>query len=468
MQNRVKNLTFDHKNDIIFEATNSIEWGHLYKMIKLRGVHLKHHKNTADVAPVRMGVPKMIVVPMSMHIGAPAIAVVKAGDEVKVGQLIGREGNGLSSPIYSGVSGKVKKVDEIISSTGAPTVAVIIEPDGLQTLSEDIVPPVVTDRESFLAAMKNSGIVGLGGAGFPTTVKLSADTSKIDAIVVNGAECEPYITSDTRTMIDDADLVAEGIGMLMKYLEVDKAVIGIENNKPKCIASMKKATEKMSGVEVRSLPAIYPQGGEKVLVYHTLGRVIGEGKLPLDCGVVVINCTTVATIAKYVKTGMPLVEKCITVDGSAIAEPKNVIAPIGTPIEELIEFCGGFRSTPRKMIYGGPMMGIALPDAHAPVLKQTNAILAFDEKDATPPPATACIRCGRCAETCPFGLAPCDISKAYKANDMEALAKTKVNLCMECGCCSYICPAKRNIVQTNRLAKASLRKYQMQKKGGNK
>ena len=316
--------------------------------------------------------------------------------------------------------------------------------------------------------MQRSGIVGLGGAGFPTTVKLAADVSRIDTIVVNGAECEPYITSDTRTMIDDAALVAEGLGMLMKYLEVSKAVIGIENNKPKCIASMRQATEGMEGVEVRSLPAVYPQGGEKVLVYHTLGRVIGEGKLPLDCGVVVINCTTVATIAKYIKTGMPLVEKCVTVDGSAISEPKNVIAPIGTPVLELIEFCGGFKCPPREIIYGGPMMGIALPDLYLPVLKQTNAILAFDRKDATPPPETACIRCGRCVSHCPFGLAPCDIADAYAADNAAALEKFKVNLCMECGCCSYVCPAKRNLVQTNKLAKVKLRNYQTKNREGGK
>ncbi len=411
-----------------------------------------------------MGVPKKLVIPMSMHIGAPAVPCVKAGDTVKVGQLVGAPAGGLSSPIYSGVSGTVKKLDEIITVSGAHVSTVVIEPDGLQSVSEDVKPPVVTNHDEFIEAMKNSGIVGLGGAGFPTIVKLAADVSKIDTVVINGAECEPYITSDTRTMIDDAELLAEGIGMLMKYLEVDRVIVGIENNKKKCIEAVRAATRDMSGVEVRSLPAIYPQGGEKVLVYHTLGRVIGEGKLPIDCGVVVVNCTTVATIARYIKTGMPLVERCVTVDGSAIAEPKNVIAPIGTPVLELIEFCGGFSTQPRKILMGGPMMGISVPDLTMPILKQNNAILAFNREDATPPEETACIKCGKCMDSCPFSLAPCDISAAYGKGDGAMLEKLKVNLCMECGCCSYICPAKRNLVQTNRLAKGLLRTYQTKKK----
>ena len=440
-------------------------------IFKLKGTHLKHHKNTSECVPVRMETPKKVIIPMSMHIGAPARPVVAVGDSVKVGQLVGEAGAGLSSPVYSGVSGTVKKIDDMITVSGTHVTTVVIETDGEQTVSETVVPPVVTNREEFLAAVKDSGLVGLGGAGFPTVVKLSADPSTIDTLVINGAECEPYITSDTRTMIDSPDEVAEGIGLIQKYLGIKNAVIGIENNKPKCIAAMRRATAEMEGVSVKALPALYPQGGEKVLVYHTLGRVIGEGQLPHHVGVIVINCTTVAAIAKYLNTGMPLVEKCVTVDGSAIAEPKNVIAPIGTPVLDLIEFCGGFKCPPRKILAGGPMMGSALPDLNVPVLKQTNAILAFDRKDATPPEASACIKCGRCAEHCPLKLTPDSIAKAYNAKDPAGLEKAKVNLCMECGCCSYVCPAKRNIVQTNKLAKAMLRNHQMnqaKEKGGEK
>ncbi len=428
-------------------------------MFKLHGVQLPHHKNTADCAPVRMGVPTRVVIPMSMHIGSPAVPTVKAGDTVKVGQLIGECGKGLSSPVYSSVSGTVKKIDEIVTVTGAHVPALVIEPDGEQTPLESIVPPKADTHDEFIEAMKGSGIVGLGGAGFPTIVKLAADPSKIDTIVVNGAECEPYITSDTRTMLDESNLVAEGIALLVKHLGVGRVVVGIENNKRKCIAAMRAATADMAGVEIKALPSVYPQGGEKVLVYHTLGRVIREGCLPLDCGVVVVNCTTVAEIAKYIKTGMPLVERCVTVDGSAIARPQNVIVPIGTPVSELVEFCGGFSVQPRKVLMGGPMMGVAVHDLSTPVLKQNNAILAFDREEATPPPETACIRCGKCASSCPVGLSPVEISLALAADDCERLEKLKVNLCMECGCCSYICPAKRNLVQRNKLSKLALREH---------
>ena len=430
-------------------------------MFSLKGVHLKHHKDTANCAPVRMTVPKSVSIPMQMHIGAPAKPCVKVGDAVKVGQLVGEPAGGLCSPIYSGVSGTVKKIEEVVTVTGAYMQSVLIETDGLQTLLEDITPPTVTNHDEFIEAVRESGIVGLGGAGFPTSVKLAADVSKIDALVVNGAECEPYITSDTRTMIDQADLVAQGVGMIMKYLEIGRAVIGIENNKPECVAAMKSATQSIGGVEVRSLPALYPQGGEKVLVYHTLGRVIKEGQLPLDCGVIVINCTTAASIAKYINTGIPLVEKCVTVNGSAIAKPQNVIAPIGTSVADLVEFCGGFKCEPGKILLGGPMMGISIPNTSTAITKQTNAVLAFDKKDARASEESACIRCGKCASHCPFSLSPCDIARAYDKGDAQTLEKLKVNICMECGCCSYICPAKRNIVQKNKLAKAMLRNYKM-------
>ncbi len=435
--------------------------------LKLHGIHVKHNKNTADLPPVRMNVPAVVAIPMAMHIGAPATPVVKAGDTVKVGQLIGEASGFVSSPVYSSVSGTVKKIDEIVFINGAAK-SVLIKCDGEQTPLETITPPTVNSREEFIEAVRASGIVGLGGAGFPTSVKISADPIKIDTIVVNGAECEPYITSDTRTMIDDSALVSEGISMLMKYLEVGRVVVGIEGNKPLCIKKMKEALEGIDGAEVVSLPSVYPQGGEKVLVYHTVGRVIGEGELPLDRGVIVINCTTLAAIARYIKTGMPLVEKCVTVDGSAVKEPKNVIAPIGTPAKDVFDFCGGFCEEPRKILFGGLMMGIAASDMDMPITKQTNALLALGKREGDTPKETPCINCNKCASSCPFSLSPNEISDAYQSGDGERLEKLKVNLCMECGCCSYACPAKRNLVQTNKMAKAMLRKYQMSKKGENK
>lgn len=431
----------------------------------LHGVCIPHRKNTADLAPERIPVPNTVTIPMSMHIGAPAKPIVKVGDEVKVGQLLAEAGGFVSSPIYSGVSGKVKKIDEVLMSGGQYVPAISIETDGQQTLLESLAAPEVTNLQQFLDAVKNSGVVGLGGAGFPTAVKLSVkDLSQIKAVIINGAECEPYITSDTRTMIDDADLVWEGIELLQKYLNVERVIIGIEDNKPQCISNFKKMCTEGSGVEVKALPAMYPQGGEKVLIYHTIGSIVPEGKLPLDVGAIVINCTTLAAIAKYIKTGMPLVEKCVTVDGSAVKDPKNVIAPIGTAIKDVFDFCGGFKKEPKKVLYGGPMMGIAVPNLDVPILKNTNAVLAFDEKDANIPEETSCIKCGRCASHCPLNLSPLDIETAFRLKRPEDLELLKVNLCMECGCCAYVCPARRPLVQVNKLSKIMLRDYQAAQK----
>ncbi len=426
-------------------------------MSHLHGIHVPHRKNTAESAPVRMPSPRMAFYPMTQHIGAPAKPVVKPGDEVFVGTLIAEAGGFVSSPIYSGVSGKVKKIDSTLQAGGNYVPTVVIESDGQGTPDPGITPPAVTDFESFIEAVKMSGVVGLGGAGFPTAVKLGVkDLSKIEYVVINGAECEPYLTGDTRTMIDRADEMEEGIALLKKYLGAKTFIIGIEKNKPACIKKMQELSSRCEGVSVKPLPSVYPQGGEKVLIYHTTGRVVMEGKLPIDAGVIVINVTTLASIAAYIKTGMPLTEKCITVDGSAVKEPKNVIAPIGTPIGDVFEFAGGFSSEAAKVLYGGPMMGISVADMNAPVLKQTNGLIALNAKDAEPEKTTNCIRCGRCTNTCPFGLAPVAIAASLDEGDMEELYRQRANLCMECGCCSFVCPAKRPLVQQNKLAKAKL------------
>lgn len=429
--------------------------------MKLKGIHVPHKKHTADMPPVRIPVPKLVTVPMSMHIGRPAKPVVKRGDKVKVGQLIAEADGYISSPVHAGVSGTVKKIDEMITSMGAKVPCIVIETDGLQEVSETVQPPDVHDLQSFVDAVRQSGSVGLGGAGFPTFVKFSfnKDENAADAVVINAAECEPYITSDTRTLLDRTDDVFAGIALLKKYLKVKRYVIGIEANKPAAIQKAQELAAKTDGVEVHVLPAVYPQGGEKVLVYNTLGRLIPKGGLPLDVGVVVINVTTLAFIAKYVETGMPLVEKCITVDGSAVKEPKNIIVPIGTPIADVLESVGGCKAEPAKVLYGGPMMGIAVPDLSAPILKNTNAIIAMDAREAAPPKTTACINCGACLTHCPLRLDPREIARAYKKNEPESLKTLCVDLCMECGCCSYVCPAKRHLVQTNKLAKAVLREY---------
>lgn len=436
---------------------------------KLNGVIVPHRKNTAAMPAVKMPTPKSVTIPMNMHIGAPSVPCVKVGDEVKVGQLIAEAGGFVSAPIHASVSGKVTAVGPMLASTGAQVTAITIESDGEMTVSETCVPPVINDYDSFIAAVRASGAVGLGGAGFPTSVKLDVkDTSRIQEVVINGAECEPYITSDNRTMIDDANLIKEGVELLKKFLDVKKVVIGIEKNKPEAIAKMNELAKEDNTISVKALPSVYPQGGEKVLIYNCVGKIVPEGKLPIDVGVVVMNCTTLTFLAKYMKTGMPLVEKMMTVDGSAVANPQNVIVPIGTSMQDVFDFCGGFKEEPKKLLYGGPMMGIAVPSSSAPILKNTNAILALAEKDAVLPEPTPCIRCGKCIDACPLKLMPVEYAKALATNDMELLEKRKVNLCMECGCCSFVCPARRPLVENNKLAKAELRKYQAEKNGGNK
>lgn len=433
-------------------------------MKKLHGVRVPHRKKTAGITPARMPVPPEVTLPMSMHIGAPAKPVVAAGDEVKVGQLVAEADGFVSSPIYSGVSGKVKKIGEILNSAGKKVPAIVIETDGAQT-PVAFKAPQVTNTKEFLDAVRASGVVGLGGAGFPTAVKLSVkDLSKIEAVVINGAECEPYITSDTRTMLDASDLVIKGIALLQKYLEAKRIIFAIEDNKPDCLKLYRDKTKGMTGVEIKSLPAVYPQGGEKVLIYHTTGKIVPEGGLPIDAGAVVINCTTLAALANYVENGVPLYEKRVTVDGSAVKDPKNVIVPIGTPMKDVFAFCGGFKEEPKKVLYGGPMMGIAVPDMAQPVLKTTNALLAFNADDARLPAETPCIRCGRCIQNCPMNLQPVNIETAFRLKKPEELSALKVNLCMECGCCAYVCPAHRPLVQVNKLAKAFLRDDQAAQK----
>ena len=429
----------------------------------LHGVHVPHRKNTAGLVAERLPTPSSVTLPMSMHIGAPARPVVKVDDSVRVGTLIAEAGGPVSAPIHSSVSGTVTKIIDYLLSDGRTVPAVVIESDGEMTPDESIAPPKVDSRESLIEAIRASGIVGLGGAGFPTHFKLNADPSRIDYLVINGAECEPYVTSDTLTMLTRGDDIRTALEAMKTHLGIKSIVMGIENNKKEAIAAMKAMMAEVgrdASAEVKVLPAIYPQGGEKVLIYHTTGRVVPAGKLPIDAGCVVINCTTLAAIGSYLKTGMPLVEKCVTVDGGAVKSPKNVIAPVGASMADLFDFCGGLEEDPSRVIYGGPMMGITVPDPTAPILKNTNAILALTAKETKMPKTTACIRCGSCTNACPFGLNPADMARAYAKKDADALSALSLTVCMECGCCSFVCPAHRPLVQTNKLAKAFLKEAQ--------
>ena len=422
------------------------------------GAHVPHRKNTAAMETVKMPLPSKIVLPMSQHIGAPASLAVKKGDQVYVGTVIGKSGGFVSSDIHSGVSGTVTAITELMSVGGSPVQAAVITPDGLQTVDPELKVPVVTDRESFLAAVRESGLVGLGGAGFPTAVKLAPkNLEEIDTLVINAAECEPYITADHREMLECSDDIINGIKLVQQYLGIPKAIIGIEKNKPDAIALLKGKTNGQT-ISVKVLPSVYPQGAEKIIVERCTGREVPGGGLPSDVGCIVMNVTSVSFLSKYLRTGMPLTVKRLTVDGDIVKEPKNVEVIVGTPISELLSFCGGVTEEAKKVIAGGPMMGTAVYDLDTPVTKTGNAVLAFGEKMAHIPEPTACIRCGRCINGCPMGLSPADIEVAFQVGDIDMLNSLDTSLCMECGTCSYVCPAKRPNTQVMRLAKLLLRK----------
>lgn len=430
----------------------------------LKGITLPHKKNTAGMEAEVLVTENSVTLPMLTHNGNPAIPVVKAGDEVKVGTLVAKAGDGISSPVYSSVSGKVTGISEVFTSNGERVQAIVIASDGQMTEDESIAPPVINSKEDVVQAIKSSGVVGLGGAGFPAYVKFGTD-KKIDCLIINAAECEPYITSDDYTMNHKDEDIANAIDVISKYFSFEKIIISIEKNKPAAIEKMKAVAASRSNVSVELLASKYPVGGEKVLTYRLTGRKAGDGMLPVDVGCIVCNVTTVAAIGCYFKTGMPLVKKCITVDGSAVKTPKVVIAPIGVSVEEVFEFAGGFASEPGKVIYGGPMMGVSVPSLKEPVLKQTNALIALNEKDSKPVKETACIRCGTCTNNCPFGIDITEIASAYSKGEYERLEKLGTSLCMECGCCAYGCPAKRPLVQLVKMAKLAL--YEWKEKEAN-
>ncbi len=423
------------------------------------GAKVPHNKNTEDCETVKMPVPKRVYISMSQHIGAPAVPCVKKGDLVKVGDVIGNAGGFISAVVHSSVSGKVFSVEDMLSPGGSKVQTVVIDTDGEQTVSEAVKPPEVTDHASFVRAIKASGLVGLGGAGFPSGVKLDPDNlAEVDTLVVNAAECEPYITADYREMMENGEDVVKGAVRVKKYLDLSKVIIGIEENKPKAIEKMKELTSGLEGFSVVTLPSVYPQGAEKVLIERTTGKEVPRGALPAAVGVIVMNVGSVGFVARYLETGMPLVSKRVTVDGDAVAKAQNVEVPIGSTVKDVIDFCGGYSREPGKIISGGPMMGTALADDSMPVLKQNNAFIVFGKERASLPAYTACIRCGRCIQACPMGLAPVEISLALSANDADGLKALYTDLCMECGSCSYVCPAHRPVAQTVKEAKDFVRK----------
>lgn len=391
--------------------------------------------------------------------------MVRVGEPVKVGQKIGESENNFSVPIHSSVSGTVVEITDRVDVGGRLVKNVVIETDGKQEISEEVKPPVVDSKEDFIKAVYESGLAGLGGAGFPGHIKLDyKDIDRVTKLVVNAAECEPYITSDYRECIENADDVVDGIKMVKKWLNIKDVYIGVEDNKPIAIDNMMKILEDDPDINVIELESRYPQGAEKVIIYACTGIVVADGKLPADCGVLVMNVSSVGFLSRYIKTGMPLVRKRLTVDGGGVNDPKNVFVPIGTRIGDLLDFCGGVKENCRKILMGGPMMGIAVYDLDAPVIKNNNAILALSEDQIADTKETACIRCGRCIYACPMRLMPRALEMAYDTRNAEALKKGNLSLCMNCGSCTFVCPAKRNLAQKNQLAKAFLRQAGQKKK----
>ena len=427
------------------------------------GAKVPHKKHTADTQSVYMPSPKTVTIAMQQHIGAPCKPVVAIGDTVYVGTVIGDSEAFVCAPIHSSVSGSVKAITKIVLPGGSAVEAVVIESDGLDTPDPSIAPPVVENVQDFLRAVRASGLVGLGGAGFPAHVKLSVPKDKkIDTLLINCAECEPYITADNREVVENSWAVMSGVYSVLEILGIERVIIGIENNKPEAIRILKEIADNEKydpedRVRVLPLKAAYPQGAEKVLIKACTGREVPAGKLPADAGCIVMNVTSVAFLSDYLKTGMPLTKKRLTIDGSAVKEPKNVIVPIGTSISEVMDFCGGYKCEPKKILMGGPMMGLAVSDDTLPILKQNNAILAFDEKEAKLSEATDCIRCGRCVSACPMRLVPTKLCADIKLKDFDAMQKHQLMTCMECGSCAYSCPAHRHIVQTIRMGKNMLR-----------
>lgn len=428
------------------------------------GIHPYDGKELSKDKPIKEVLPKGdLVYPLSQHIGAPAKPIVGKGDHVLTGQKIAEAGGYVSAPVYATVSGTVKAIEPRRVVTGDSVMSIIVENDGLY---EEVEYPAVKpleemSREEIIDRIKEAGIVGMGGAGFPTHVKLSPkEPEKIDYVIANCAECEPYLTSDYRRMIEEPEKLVNGLKVSLRLFENARGILAVEDNKPDCIAILKKLTKDEPRISVKTLRTKYPQGAERQIIYATTGRALNSSMLPADAGCIVNNVDTIVAIYHAIYEGKPLMNRIVTVTGDAVADPRNFIVRIGTNYHELIEEAGGFKKEPVKIVSGGPMMGFGIFDLDVPTTKTASALLCLTQDDVSAMEEGPCINCGRCMEVCPSRLTPGMLSDCAEHYDEERFLALDGLECVECGCCSFICPAKRPLTQTIK----SMRKMQLAKK----
>ncbi len=432
------------------------------------GVHPVYSKEiTSTLAIVKMPLPQKVVVPMQQHIGAPCelladVEKIEKGIEVKAGQKLGDNKGFVSAPVHAPISGTVVDIGPYNHPLGMKINAVTIESDGRDEWDENIKPAGSLEdlsADDIRKIVREAGIVGLGGATFPSHVKLSPPEDKpIDVVIINGAECEPYLTADHRVMLEKTEEIVFGLKAMMKALGASEGIIGIEDNKPDAHKQVESMVAEEENIRVCTLPTKYPQGAEKMLIYVTTGRVVPAGALPMEVGIVNHNVGTAAAITQAIREGKPLVERVLTVTGSGVAKPANVQARLGTLASEALDFCGGISESTLKVVVGGPMMGLAQPSADIPVIKGTSGILALTDEDVYLAESSPCIRCAKCVSVCPMNLMPTSIAQASEHGDYRRAEKLYALDCFECGCCSYICPSKIPLVQWIRIGKNEIMK----------
>ena len=432
------------------------------KSFPIGGVHPSENKLSREQAIEVLALPDTVTVLLSQHIGAPAVAKVAKGDKVLTGQLIAEAGGFVSSNIHSPISGTVTSVDLVVNGAGLRQPAITIKREGDEwaegiDLSKEVVCECKLEPKEIIAKIQAAGIVGMGGATFPAHVKLSVPPGKkAEFLIINGVECEPYLTSDHRVMLERGEELLTGVTILAKALGVEKSYVGIENNKPDAIAHLQKLAASFAGVEIVPLKVQYPQGGEKQLIAAITGREVPSGALPIDVGAVVQNASTAVAVYEAVQKNKPLIERVVTVTGKSVKSPKNLMARVGTPISTLLEAAGGLPEDARKVINGGPMMGRAMVNLDAPVTKGTSGVLVMSGEEAERQPASQCIKCAKCVSACPMGLEPYLISKMSRRQMWEPLEAERIADCIECGCCMFTCPANLPLLDYIRLGKAKV------------